>query len=551
MTIRNRSYVLVVLLLVIALHAAAETTPFWRNATVYFLLTDRFHNGDPSNDFSVGRKKDADLLRGFEGGDIRGVTAKIRSGYFNDLGVTAIWSTPLIENVHGHVGENEWGKTYAYHGYWPRDWTAVDPNWGTEADLKAMIDAAHNRGIRVLMDVIVNHAGAPTAIDPRWPADWVRKGPSCDYKSYASNVSCELSFTLQDILTESETPVELPEFLLEKWRTEGRLEKELAELDQFFARTSLPRAPKYYIVKWLTDWVRDYGVDGFRVDTAKHTEPEVWLVLKREAELALADWRSRHPKRMQPDQPFYMVGEVFNYGIASFSQASKQSLAFEYGDRSINFFDFGFDALINMGFPTHASQAAPKLFSQYANEFDTRFAGIGMLNYISSHDDAKPYDPSRMRGFDSATKLMLAPGAAQIYYGDEIARSLVIPGTKGDATLRSNMDWQSMRDPAALALLKHWQKLGQFRARHLAVGAGKHQLIAKQPYTFSRTLALDGKVDRVVIALSVKAKQPISVAGVFADGDELIDAYSGERMTVRKQAVRLKKSAKVVLLELI
>ena len=90
--------------------------PFlWENATVYFMLTDRFNNGDPSNDTPLGRKQDGGLLRSFMGGDIKGITLKIEEGYFNDLGVNAIWITPPVEQVHGYTDEG-WGKTYAYHG---------------------------------------------------------------------------------------------------------------------------------------------------------------------------------------------------------------------------------------------------------------------------------------------------------------------------------------------------------------------------------------------------------------------------------------------------
>lgn len=523
---------------------APETDPYWRNATIYFLMTDRFANGDLSNDQAVGRKPDADKFRGFEGGDIQGVINKINSGYFSDLGVDAIWTTPLIENVHGHVGENEWGKTYAYHGYWPLDWTAIDPNLGTEAKFAEMVSAAHAKGIRVLADVIINHAGAPTAIDPTWPTDWVRSGPSCDYKSFAGSTSCLLSFTLQDIRTESDGEVKLPPFLLEKWRSEGRLQQEQTELDQFFTRTRLPRAPKYYIVKWLTDWVREYGIDGFRVDTAKHTDPEVWLVLKREAEAALAEWRAANSKRLSPDRPFYMVGEVFNYGVASFENAAADGLAYDYGDRAVNFYEYGFDALINMGFATHAKKSEASLFALYNRELQGRFNGKGILNYISSHDDMKPFDPTRRQAFVAANKLMLAPGAVQIYYGDELSRSLVVPGTKGDATLRSNMDWD-VKSKTGGAILLHWQKLGRFRQAHMALGAGVHQQLQAKPLVFARVLP----EDQVVVALDLdKAKNEVPIGDLFVEGETLIDAYSGERVVVKNGVVKLSGKRLVALL---
>ena len=85
--------------------------PRWRATTIYFLLTDRFANGDPTNDRSVGREPKGGPLRSFEGGDLKGLTQKIEQGWFNDLGIDAIWTTPVIENVHGFVEEGEWGRT--------------------------------------------------------------------------------------------------------------------------------------------------------------------------------------------------------------------------------------------------------------------------------------------------------------------------------------------------------------------------------------------------------------------------------------------------------
>lgn len=532
---------------------AAQTRPvdpFWKNAIVYFLMTDRFANGDPDNDESAGRKNDADLLRGFEGGDLQGVTAKLRDGYFDALGVDAIWTTPVIENVHGFVEEGDYGKTYAYHGYWPLDWTAVDPNFGDEAVFAEFVAAAHERGIRIIVDVIVNHAGAPTAVDPFWPESWVRRGPACTYKSYAESVPCELSFTLQDVKTESDAPVALPDFLVAKWRDEGRLETEKAELDEFFARTNYPRAPKYYIVKWLTDWVRDYGVDGFRADTAKHVDPEIWLAIKKEAEIALAEWRAKNPGRVMPDRDFYMVGEVFNYGLDGFSQAVDGGRAYDYGDRQVDFYDYGFDALINMGFPTQAAMPAQQLFATLARELETGpFKGLATLNYVTSHDDMKPFDPDRTKTFESATKLMLAPGAAQIFYGDEIGRDLTIEGTRGDATLRSTIDWSSAERPEAEALRAHWRKLGVFRKAHPAVGAGLHRELLAEPYVFSRTL--EGAVeDRVVVAVDLEPgkTRTIPVGAAFADGQVVIDHYTGTEAPVKKGRVKIRKTGSVVLL---
>lgn len=524
--------------------------PRWRATTVYFLLTDRFANGDPANDQSVGRKHEGGPLRSYEGGDLKGLTQRIEQGWFNDLGVDAIWTTPVIENVHGFVDEGEWGRTYAYHGYWPKDWTAVDPNLGTEADFAAMVKAAHGKGLRVIVDVIANHAGPVTPLDPRWPETWVRRQPACDYQTYAGTVDCELSFTLQDMRTDSEAPVALPDFLISKWRKEGRLKRELAELDTFFARTGYPRAPKYYLVKWLTDWVRDYGIDGFRVDTTKHVDPELWGLLKHESAIALADWRARNPERLSEDRPFYMIGEVFNHGLLANGQAV--GAAYDFGDRIVDFRDHGFDGTINMGFPAHLKMPLPALYRAFDVELGAGpFAGRATLNYLASHDDMNPHDPERSDHFAAAEALLLAPGGAQIYYGDEIARSLIVPGTKGDATLRSVFDWQQPQTEAGQAMLRHWQKLGQFRARHLAIGAGRHHELSYKPYTFARTLDEAGISDRIVVAMTLDANMPVTIrtGTVFSDGTMLRDAYSGETARVVAGKVRIANPGRVILLE--
>jgi alpha-amylase len=268
--------------------ATPVTTPLkgkpftWENATVYFLLTDRFNNGNPANDHAYGRKDDAAVARGFMGGDLAGVTQKIKEGYFDDLGVDAIWITPPVEQIHAPTDEGT-GKTYGFHGYWARDFTNVDANLGTEKDLHELVDAAHARGIRVLLDVVMNQTGPVTADDPVWPAAWVRTSPACTYKDMATTVSCTLVKNLPDFRTDSNEKVDLPPALVAKWKKEGRYERETAELNDFFKRTGYPRAPRYYLMKWHADWVRKYGFDGFRADTVKHVEPGAWKDLKKVA----------------------------------------------------------------------------------------------------------------------------------------------------------------------------------------------------------------------------------------------------------------------------
>ncbi len=534
----------------------ADPALFWNSATVYFLLTDRFHNGNPANDTAAGRAKDGRLLRNFEGGDLAGVTLKIESGYFDSLGVDAIWLTPFVEQIHSSVDEGT-GKTYGYHGYWTRDWTAVDPALGTRDDLRRMVDAAHQHGIRVIMDAVINHTGPPTPQDPAWPDTWVRTGPNCTYRDYATTVDCTLVATLPDIRTERDEPVELPPALLARWTAEGRHDQEVAELDAFFKRTGHPRAPRFYVIKWLTDWVREFGFDGYRIDTAKHFGETVSAELRQEAVEALADWRKAHPAKVIDQLPFYMVGEVYGYGLGG-------GRGYDFGDKQVDFFGFGYDGLINFGFKAEAAQLLDSVFTRYAGVLDTDLRGVSILNYISSHDDGSPYDPERKDPFGAGTRLLLAPGGAQVYYGDELARPLRIEGADGDANLRSTMNWGDLEKGGITAqVLEHWRKVGRFRQAHPAIGAGDHHLIQAAPYVFSRTLAnpqtpapggLAGReplLDRVVIGMGQgTGPKTIPVSGQFPDGSRVVDAYSGVRGTVREGRVELSTPFDLVLLEM-
>jgi len=524
-------------------HGATTPDVFWNSATIYFLLIDRFQDGNPANDRALGRAHDGALLRGFEGGDLSGVLRKIEDGYFDSLGVSAIWMTPFVEQIHGSLDEGQ-GKTYAYHGYWTRDWTAVDPELGTEEDLRKVVDAAHRHGIRVLMDAVINHAGPMTPKDPPWPSSWVRAGPSCTYKDYATTVDCNLVAHLPDIRTDRDRPVSLPRALLEKWTREGRRNREVAELDGFFRRTHFPRAPRYYIIKWLTDWVRELGIDGYRVDTAKHFEPGVSLELKHEAQRALADWRRAHPAKALDSLPFYMVGEVYGW-------EPSQGRDYNYGDRSVDFFAHGYDGLINFGFKRDAAGSLDSLFTGYSATLkDGALRGVTILNYLSSHDDGSPYDMDRKDPLGAGTRLLLAPGLAQIYYGDELARPLKVPGADGDANLRSDMNWADLGHGGnAAAILSHWRKLGQFRRAHPAVGAGVHRTLQAKPYIFSRILDAGGAVDRVLIAMDQgEGAKTIRVFGVFPEGTELVDAYSGVSGKVKGDSVSLTTASSLVLL---
>jgi alpha-amylase len=353
---------------------------------------------------------------------------------------------------------------------------------------------------------------------------------------------------LPDIRTESDENVDLPPSLLAKWEKEGRLEKEMEELDLFFERTGYPRSPRYYIIKWLCDYIRKYGIDGFRLDTAKHIEEGVWKDLAKEAKLAFEQWKSEHPDKVLDDNEFYMVGEVYGYGIGA-------GRLYDFGDRKVDFFAQDIHSLINMGFKEDAKQEYERLFFSYSEMLGSELEGQGVLNYLTSHDAHHPFDKERTKTVEAATKLLLSPGASQVYYGDESARNLIIEGAQGDATLRGPMNWEEISSDAerqgqnVTDLLEHYQKLGTFRKNHPSVGAGEHRMISEDPYVFSREFERGSFTDRVAVGLDLTpGKKEIPLEGLFPDGTKLYDTYSGQWTKVKDGKVTLESDYRILLL---
>lgn len=522
-----------------------KEVPFvWEGANLYFMLTDRFNNGTTANDVNFERELPTGKLRGFEGGDIKGITQKIQEGYFTNLGINAIWFTPVTEQIHGVVDEGT-GNTYGFHGYWAKDWTALDPNFGSMEDLKELVETAHAHDIRVVMDAVINHTGPATEKDPAWEDGWVRLDPTCTYQSYETTVKCMLTSNLPDIKTESLEEVGIPESLAQKWKDEGRYEQEVKELDDFFARTEYPRAPKYYLIKWLCDYIIELGIDGYRIDTVKHIEEEVWAEFRKECEYAFQLWKKNNPDKVLDDNEFYTVGEVYNYNISN-------KFAFDFGDKKVNYFAHGFTDLINFEFKYNAKSSYEELFSMYSEILHGDLKGYGIMNYISSHDDGSPFDQKREKTYESATKLLLCPGTSQVYYGDESARPLLVEGTVGDANLRSFMNWEDITNKSETkAILNHWQKLGKFRANHPAVGAGIHQMISEKPYVFRRSFVKNDFQDQVIVALDLeKGVKEIPVAEL-ENGTKLRDAYSGKEAKVKNGKLSIDTEFDILLLEII
>ncbi|WP_395489871.1 alpha-amylase [Cedecea davisae] len=492
-------------LLLLEQAATTGTAPFsWHNATVYFVLTDRFENGNPANDNSYGRHRDGmQEISTFHGGDLAGLTGKL--DYLQQLGVNVLWISSPLEQIHGWVGGGTKGDFphYAYHGYYTQDWTRLDANMGDEADLRKLVDEAHKRGMRILFDVVMNHTGYATLADmqeyqfgglylkgteltatlgKRW-TDW-KPGPGQSWHSFNDyinfsdkaawdkwwgkawirtdigdydnpgfdDLTMSLAF-LPDLKTEATAPAGLPTFYAHKPDTHAQA------LPGYTVRD--------YLTHWLSQWVRDYGIDGFRVDTAKHVEKAAWQQLKDQASTALVEWKKANPEKKLDDAPFWMTGESWGHGVMK-----------------SDYYASGFDAMINFDYQEQAAKATDCLanIGPTWQQMAEKLQQFNVLSYLSSHDTRL----FREGGQKAAELLMLSPGAVQIFYGDETERPFGPTGSDPLQGTRSDMNWQDINSKSA-ATLAHWQKLSQFRARHLAVGAGKQTtLSAKQGYAFSR-----------------------------------------------------------------
>ncbi|NNK75912.1 MAG: alpha-amylase, partial [Maribacter sp.] len=305
-------------------------------------------------------------------------------------------------------------------------------------------------------------------------------------------------------------------------------------------------APRFYIMKWLTDYVNDLGIDGFRVDTVKHVNENAWAELFKEATASFESWKKKHPNEVLDENPFFMMGEVYNYNISA-------GRNFDFGDKKVDFFNHGFKSLINFELKRDADKDYETIFKKYSKLLHTKLEDKSVVNYLTSHDDGEPYDKERKKPIRSANVLLLTPGASQVYYGDESSRDLTIEGTEGDATLRSFMNWEDLDSlQQTKNILEHWQKLGTFRKNHPAIGAGKHKRLAKKPYVFSRTYIKGDYKDKVVVGLDLpKGKKSLWVKGFFGDGTKLYDTYSETLVEVKKGKVVFESEFDIALLELV
>lgn len=547
----------------------------WDNVNAYFVLTDRFYNGDTTNDHSYYRKNNLsgdENVATFHGGDIAGLTQKL--DYFDKLGVNAIWITAPYEQAHGWVGgKNGAFPHYAFHGYYTLDWTSMDQNMGTVEELRTFVNACHSKGIRVIMDVVMNHVGYNNTQDmvtfnhgytehtengwlekttnPKsgqvewyandtvkwensyWDSTWF--GPWIRSFGYASGSEYGGSCGgLPDVKTELTSSVGMAPVLVKKWNKVDSDDYKAKYYNPSVAnadwngysgdyRTDRNIAPADYQVVWLSAWVRELGIDGFRCDTAKHVEPFRWGQLKVACEAALEAWRNDSSKDKTYkgadtgaedwDESFWMTGECFGW-----NSTAGQGDYYTTGkfDSMIN---FSFNGAAGSG--TSSSYPSSNTWESYLNinkngDSDENGNRNNVLTYVSSHDTRLCRASNQS---EVGTMLTLLPGGVQIYYGDETSRPLAYTGC-GDTDMmtRGDFNWSA----AAGETARHWGKVGTFRKFNPAVGAGTGSA-TKRTYS--------GPAGESKVAIGISGSS-VDVKDLFSDGTTVYNWYDGASATV-------------------
>jgi len=441
---------------------------------IYFVLPDRFENGDPSNDrggIEGGRLKDGFDPTDFgfyHGGDLKGLTQRL--DYIQGLGMTAIWLTPIFENnpVQGPEGLESSG----YHGYWITDFTNVDPHIGTREDFKTFVDAAHARGMKVYMDIITNHTadiigyrechdpevtGGPTfRCDYRYIGDypWTRRASdgaeiNTGFLGDDTVHQTEENFAKLEEATWAYTPfvpeqfegVKVPEWLNDPIYYHNRGDTDFIDEDSLYGdfaglddlNTAHPRVVEG-MIDIYKDWITTYNVDGFRIDTAKHVRDEFWQ--------AFAPAILEHADSLGIDH-FHMFGEVYVDGqkpqhLARFTTAAGLPTVLDFA------FQSSARALIVDGEPglhldelyradviyKNGAETARQLPTFLGNHDMGRFAGFLRETHPEMSDNELL---ARVR---LANALMFfGRGVPTVYYGDE--QGFVSDG--GDRLARENM----------------------------------------------------------------------------------------------------------------
>lgn len=367
-------------------HAAQASPRDWRDQLIYFIMTDRFSDGDPANNSANGTYAPADGS-GIHGGDLQGIRDKL--DYIQGLGATGIWITPAPKNRN------------AYHGYAAWELMTVDPKLGSMADLKALASDLHSRGMVLILDIVANHTadliGTTSGVYTfQYPGTYTLQYHDNGVKHTPDTFATLNYFHAHGSISNfnDETQAQFGDFF---------------GLDDFNTQDTGLRKALIELYAW---WIRESDCDGFRVDTVKHVEMGFWQVFCPGIRQAAKD---------AGKDTFFLFGEAFDYTDSKVgSYTGKTS-----GD------SFAFDSMLY--FPMQG--AIKSVFKEGAatQGLDQTYSGIGyydtssrdkLVTFLDNHDMARFLPASVASSYHSNLKIALtfmltSTGVPVIYYGTE------------------------------------------------------------------------------------------------------------------------------------
>lgn len=444
----------------------------WDEAVVYFMMTDRFFDGNESNNTASGEKTYGKNPGLYHGGDFAGVTAKL--DYLQDLGVNTIWITPIVENVEGVAVTGEGSKDVpynaAYHGYWANDFTKLNPTLGTTEEFETMISEAHKRGMRIMVDIVVNHAGYGT------------------------------ESTFGDMIRNKSTD-------------EGDIKSWQSGLPDFATENADVRAK---LVEWQTSWMKDYGVDYFRVDTVKHVDSTTWAALKNST--------------TEVNPSFKMIGEYYGAGYASNgstlgSGQMDADLDFDFNDQATSFVSGNISSVEKFLSARNSALNNAYMTGQFLSSHDEDGFKASLMN-------GKKYteDKATSAALVAATLQLTAKGIPVIYYGEEVGLSGL--NNYPYQTNRYDMDFsKATKDNVTY---QHYKNLLSIRNAYTDVFArGSRTVVAGSDEEGYDVVSRSYGGTTLYVGMNIKdtakeVKVPVSLAA----GTEVKDLYSGATYTV-------------------
>mgnify|MGYP005929006135 FL=1 len=461
----------------------------WDEAVIYFAVTDRFFDGDASNndaygvgDYNTGEKGGSS----YHGGDFAGLNQKL--DYLKDLGVNTIWITPIVENITEDQHDNKTDTaTYGYHGYWASDFTKLNKHLGTEQQFKALLDAAHSKGMKIMVDVVLNHAGYGT-------------------EKYFNSILTDADGNSISMIRDSNNTISGDD----KYDS-------LSDLPDFVTEN---KAVTDQLVTWQTEWMSKYSIDYYRVDTVKHVETTTWEAFKNSL------------TKVNPD--FKMIGEYSGAGYAN--------NAGELGTGSM-------DALLDFDFNDFAQKFVTGDISGVESSLQKRNGAINntatMGSFLSSHDEDslqyKLVNESKLSEEEAynlmkvaATLQITAKGQPVLYYGEEIGQ-----GGANNWPLQTNrrdFDWTELEKQKAdsNSIYNHYKTMLAIRNAYTDVFArGNRSTVAVSDADGYEVISRSYGNNTLYVGMNVKeAEKEVVIPVAESAGTVLKNLYDGKTYTV-------------------